>query len=62
MTGIELSYLILIIVCVVLSAFFCSAETAFHSIQRFKLEHMLSTGVKGAKRVTRMMQQVTQKA
>ena len=35
MTGNEL-YLILLIVCVVLTAFFCSSETAFLSMQRVK--------------------------
>jgi putative hemolysin len=52
----ELLYIILLIVCVVLTAFFCSSETAFLSLQKVRLEHMVSTGVKGAKRVSRMIE------
>jgi putative hemolysin len=49
-------YLVLVLVCLVLSAFFCSSETAFISIQRVKLEHLISTRVKGAKRVARLIE------
>ena len=55
MPNIEL-YLVLFIACLVFSFFFSGSETAFISIQRFKLEHMVSTGVKGAKRVARMLE------
>jgi len=55
MSGTELLYLVLFIICVILSAFFCSSETAFFSVQRVKLEHMVSTRVKGAGRVARML-------
>jgi putative hemolysin len=55
MAGNEL-YLILLIVFVVLTAFFCSSETAFLSLQKVKLEHMVSTGEKGAKRVSKMIE------
>jgi putative hemolysin len=56
MTGIETVYLSIFIVCLVLSAFFSSSETAFTALQRVKVEHMVSTNVPGAKRVSRMMQ------
>jgi len=56
MTGIETVYLAIFIVCLVLSAFFSSSETAFTALQRVKLEHMVSTNVPGAKRVSRMRQ------
>ena len=56
MSGIELLYVILFIGCVLLSAFFCSSETAFFSVQRIKLQHMLLTEVKGARRVARMLE------
>jgi len=49
-------YLVLVLVCIVLSAFFCSSETAFISVQRVKLEHLISTRVKGAKRVARLIE------
>jgi len=56
MTGIEALYLAIFIVCLVLSAFFSSSETAFTALQRVKVEHMVSTNVPGAKRVSRLMQ------
>jgi putative hemolysin len=49
-------YWLLFIICLVLSAFFSSSETAFTAIQRIKLEHLLSTGVPGAKRVAGMVE------
>ena len=51
-----LYYLIFLFICLVLSAFFCSSETAFISLQRVKVEHLISTNVKGAKRVARMIE------
>ncbi len=56
MTGHESLYIILLIICVCLTAFFCSSETAFLSLQKVKLEHMISTGVKGARRVSRTIE------
>ena len=57
MSDIELPlYLVLIILCLLLSAFFCSSETAFFFLQRVKVEHLISTKVKGAERVARMIQ------
>ncbi|MBN1862040.1 MAG: HlyC/CorC family transporter [Dehalococcoidales bacterium] len=55
MTSTEMIYLALFIICLLLSAFFSSAETAFTALQRVKVEHMVSTGVPGAKRIARMM-------
>ena len=40
----------------VLSAIFSSAETAFISLQRIRLEQMVSSGEPGAKRVARLLQ------
>ena len=56
MSGIELLYLILLVVCLIFSIFFSSAETAFISLQRFRLENMVSTGVTGAERVARIVE------
>ena len=56
MPGVDVIYLVLLAVCLVLSAFFCSSETAFMSLQRFRVEHLASTGVKGARRVARMIE------
>jgi len=50
-------YLILFVVCLLLSAFFSSSETAFTALQRIRLEHLVSTKAKGAKRVARMIEQ-----
>jgi len=52
----ELIYLILIIIFVALTAFFCSSETAFLSLQRIRLEHIVSTGVKRANLVAKIIE------
>jgi len=49
-------YLILLGVCIVATAFFASSETAFFSLQRVKLEHMVHSGTRGADRVNRLLQ------
>lgn len=50
-------YLVLLLICLVASAFFSSAETAFISLPRTRVKHMVNTGVRGAERVERMMGQ-----
>jgi putative hemolysin len=57
MSGIETLYLVLLIVCLLLSAFFSSSETAFVSLQKIRIEHLVNTKVRGAKRVARMVKQ-----
>jgi putative hemolysin len=57
MSGVETLYLVLLIVCLLLSAFFSSSETAFVSLQRIRIEHLVNTKVRGAKRVARMVSQ-----
>ena len=52
----EAVYLLLLLLCLLLSAFFSSSETAFISLQRFRLQHLLDTDVKGAKRVARLVE------
>ena len=49
-------YILLFVICILLSAFFSSAETAFATLQRIRLEHLLSTRVAGARRVARMLE------
>jgi len=56
MEGINALYLALFIVCLVLSAFFSSSETAFTSLRRIRVEQMVNTKVTGAERVAKMMQ------
>jgi len=56
MSGTETLYIVFLFVCLLLSAFFSSSETAFIALQRIRVEHMVSTKVKGADRVSRMLQ------
>ncbi len=56
MLNTELLYLVLFLMCLVLSAFFCSSETAFFSVQRIKLEHLVSTRANGARHVASMLE------
>jgi putative hemolysin len=49
-------YIILFIFFLILSAFFAASETAFMSLERFRLERMLENKVKGAGRVARIME------
>ena len=51
-----LVYIVFLVVCIFLSAFFSSSETAFISLERFRVQHMVETEVKGAKRVARMLE------
>jgi putative hemolysin len=55
LSGIDILYLVLLFICLLLSAFFSGSETAFISLQRFRLEHMVNTDVIGAKRVAKMI-------
>ena len=43
--------IVIVLVCVGLSAFFSSSEAAFLSLQRTRLSHLVSSGVAGAQRV-----------
>ena len=56
-SGTVVLYLVLLLVCVVLSAFFSSSETAFLSLQRVRLKHEVHNKVKGADRVARLLEQ-----
>lgn len=49
--------MVLLLLCLVASAFFSSAETAFISLPRTRVKHMVNTGVRGAERVERVMEQ-----
>ena len=52
----ETLYLVFLFICLVLSAFLSGSETAFISLERFRVQHMVETKVKGAKRVAKMME------
>ena len=54
MSGIETLSVVFLFVCLVLSALLSSSETAFISLQRIRLEHLVSTQVKKAGLVARL--------
>ena len=54
MEGSDVARVILLLVAVLLSAFFSGSEAAFLSIQRGKLAYMTKSGVKGADKVARI--------
>jgi putative hemolysin len=56
MTGNEVLYVVLLVLFVGITAFFCSSETAFLALQKVKLEHMVSTGARNAKKVAAMIE------
>ena len=49
-------YLVLFVLCLLLSAFFSSSETAFATLQRIRMKHMVESNVRGARRVARMIE------
>jgi putative hemolysin len=55
-TDIEILYLVFLFICLFLSAFFSGSETAFISLERFRVQHMVETKVKGARRIARMLE------
>jgi putative hemolysin len=55
MSGNDILILIILVFCILLSAFFSSAETAFISLNKYHLEHMIASDVKGAKKVAQLL-------
>jgi putative hemolysin len=47
----ETLYIVLLLICLILSAFFSSSETAYISLQKIRLEYLVNAQVKGAERV-----------
>ena len=54
MANIDL-YLVILVVCLLFSAFFSGSETAFVSLQRVRVQHLVDNNVRGAKRVAGMI-------
>jgi putative hemolysin len=54
MDGTSILYLVLFVICIAASAFFSSAETAFVSLSKTRVIHLVEVGVHGAKRVERI--------
>jgi putative hemolysin len=46
---------ILLIICVIFSAFFASAEAAYMSLQKLRVKHMVNSGIKNADKVKNIM-------
>ncbi|MDP7579282.1 MAG: hemolysin family protein [SAR202 cluster bacterium] len=57
MSGVDLESLIFIGVSLLLSAFFSSSETAYFSLQKTRIAHLVNTDVPGARRVARMIEE-----
>jgi len=49
-------YLALLLICICLFAFFNSAETAFISLEKYRLQTMVNDKVKGARRVAKLLE------
>ena len=56
MSNTDVIYLVLFFVCLLLSAFFSSSETAFISLQKLRLRHLAETQGGAAKEVAEMAQ------
>ncbi|MFC2034815.1 hemolysin family protein [Chloroflexota bacterium] len=56
MSSTEALYLVLLFVCLLFSAFFSGSETAFIALQKIRLDHSVNTKVRGADRVTKIIQ------
>ncbi|MBL7119489.1 MAG: HlyC/CorC family transporter [Dehalococcoidia bacterium] len=56
MTGLESTYLVLLLISLVLSAFFSSSEIAYINLQRIRLKHLQDSGVPGASRVAKILE------
>ena len=54
MDGTSILYLVLLFICIALSAFFSSAETAYVSLPKARVRHLVDSGVSGAGRVERI--------
>jgi putative hemolysin len=52
----EVLYLVLLVLFLVFSAFFSGTETAFISLEKYRVTHLVETGVKGAKRVATLLE------
>ncbi|MCL0041228.1 hemolysin family protein [Dehalococcoidia bacterium] len=50
----EPTYLVIFVICLLVSAFFSSSETAFISLERAHIRHLVNTGVAGAKDVAKL--------
>ncbi len=57
MGSVDALYLVLFFICLVIAAFFCSAETAFIGTQKLRLQHLVHTNHPRAKAVAKILEQ-----
>jgi putative hemolysin len=57
MSQVHVVYVVVFVVCLLLAAFFCSAETAFVGVQKLRLQHLVRTGHRGAKAAARIVEE-----
>ena len=55
MSSREIIFLVILIVCILLSAFFSGSETAFISLQKYRIQHLVEKKAKGASTVSRLI-------
>jgi magnesium and cobalt exporter, CNNM family len=56
MNNVSVLHFVIFAVCLLLAAFFCSAETAFIGIQKLRLQHLIRTGHRAAESAARITQ------
>jgi len=56
MSGLDTLYVVLLFVCLLLSAFFSGSETAFISLQKVRVQNLIDNKVRGAKLVSKMIE------
>ena len=56
MNDVGVLHFVIFAVCLLLAAFFCSAETAFIGIQKLRLQHLIRTGHRAAETAARIIQ------
>lgn len=48
--------MLLLVLCLILSAFFSGTETAYISLEKYRVKHLVETNVKGAKRLEKILE------
>ncbi|MBN1367489.1 MAG: HlyC/CorC family transporter [Dehalococcoidales bacterium] len=51
----DIIYLVILIICLCLSAFFSGSETAFISLQKYRIQHLVEKKTRGASTVARLL-------
>ncbi len=56
MNDVNILHYVVFVVCLLLAAFFCSAETAFIGTQKLRLQHLIRTGHRSAEIAARIVE------